>query len=209
MSLTDLLGNNEEGTEIINGVLNAIVVSNKDPEGLGRVKLSFPLLGDKVASDWVRVASFFTGKDRGAFFLPKVDDEVLVSFLGGNVNLPYVIGCLWNGVEKIPVPKNDQQDVSEIKTKSGQVIRFEEGKKGERITITDKKNNAIVIDTKKNTITVTAGKDITVEAKSGALTLKGSTVTVQAKSSVLIKGAKIDIKATGVMNLKGKMININ
>jgi len=47
------------------------------------------------------------GKDRGIFFLPEVDDEVLVAFENGDINQPYVIGSLWNGVDVPPETNSD------------------------------------------------------------------------------------------------------
>ncbi len=207
MSLVELWDGEQDTTQRINGVVNAIVTQTQDPEKLGRIKVRFPMLGN-IETDWIRICSFFSGPGRGAFFLPAKEDEVLVAFNQGNVNLPYVIGFLWNGVDKPPVPAKEMQDVREIKTASGQVIRFEE-KKNERITITDKKNNKIVIDTKKGSINVSCDKNIDIISSKGTITLKGSNVKIDAKSSVAISGSKIDIKAKGVLTLKGSRINLN
>jgi uncharacterized protein involved in type VI secretion and phage assembly len=53
------------------GVAVGIVTNNKDPEGLGRVKVAFPWLSDADESDWARVAAPMAGKDRGATFCPR------------------------------------------------------------------------------------------------------------------------------------------
>ncbi len=80
----------------INGVVIGIVTNNNDPQGMGRVRVRFPWRGDDDESYWARVATMMAGKDRGTFFLPEVDDEVLVAFDHGDINHPYVIGALWN-----------------------------------------------------------------------------------------------------------------
>ena len=78
------------------------VVNNKDTEGLGRVKVKFEWLSDLNESAWARIAAPTAGKDRGIYFLPEIDDEVLVAFAHGDVRFPYVIGSLWNGVDVPP-----------------------------------------------------------------------------------------------------------
>src|SRR2546426_9457473 len=79
------------------GVVAGIVTNNEDPDGLGRVKIRFPWLSEDNESWWARIAAPMAGKERGAYFLPEVDDEVLVAFEHGDVNFPYVLGALWNG----------------------------------------------------------------------------------------------------------------
>ena len=47
-------------------------------EHIGRVRVRYPWLDDKYVSGWARTVQFGAGKDRGAFVLPEVGDEVLV-----------------------------------------------------------------------------------------------------------------------------------
>jgi uncharacterized protein involved in type VI secretion and phage assembly len=75
----------EQGRSLTAGVVIGIVTNNKDTEGLGRVKVRFPWLSDLNESFWARVASPMAGDNRGVFFLPEKDDEVLVMFAHGDV----------------------------------------------------------------------------------------------------------------------------
>ena len=77
--LGDLLGD-KAAQGGIGGVVIGVVTNNQDPDELGRVKLRFPWLSEDYESNWARVASLMAGKERGAYFLPDVDDEVLVAF---------------------------------------------------------------------------------------------------------------------------------
>ena len=95
--LIDLINASPARNGRILGVVTGVVTNNKDPDKLGRVKVRFPWLSDTDESWWARVASPMAGKDRGVFFLPEVDDEVLVAFEHGDPRFPYVIGALWNG----------------------------------------------------------------------------------------------------------------
>src|SRR5437588_12280390 len=59
------------------GVEVGIVTNVKDDQKLGRIKVCFPRLPGKPESDWVRVAQPSAGPDRGFYWLPHVNDEVL------------------------------------------------------------------------------------------------------------------------------------
>ncbi|WP_435210111.1 phage baseplate assembly protein V [Streptomyces sp. bgisy034] len=85
------------------GVVIGIVRNNRDPQGLGRVKVELPWLADGTLTDWARVAVPMAGPGTGFFFLPEPDDEVLVAFEHGNPEVPYVVGALWNGKDRPPV----------------------------------------------------------------------------------------------------------
>src|SRR5262245_4717454 len=87
---------------LINGVVTGLVTSVNDPKHQGRVKVHFPWLGEEHETDWTRIATLMAGPDRGAFFMPEVDDEVLLAFEHGDVRFPYVVGFLWNGKDRTP-----------------------------------------------------------------------------------------------------------
>ena len=107
------------------GVVVGIVTNNKDPESLHRVKIRFPWLDQDNESHWARVASLMAGNGRGAYFLPEVDDEVLVAFEHGCVDYPYVVGALWNGKDKPPESNSDGLNKHRtIQSRSGHIIRL-------------------------------------------------------------------------------------
>jgi uncharacterized protein involved in type VI secretion and phage assembly len=75
-----------------------------DPENLGRVQVRYPHLSDTL-TEWSPVASIMAGGGRGCFFMPEVDDEVLVAPQQGDWNHPFIIGFVWNAVQ--PPPAHD------------------------------------------------------------------------------------------------------
>lgn len=215
MNLFDLLADSE-GREAfakrIQGVVIGVVTNNQDPEGLGRVKVKFPWLSDKEESYWARVAAPMAGKQRGFYFLPEVEDEVLVAFEHGDARFPYVLGALWNGKDKPPEINNEgKNDVRSIKSRSGHVIRLDDTSGAEKIEIIDKSgNNKIVIDAANNRIEITSDKDITLSAAKGTIKLDAQKIEISSSADTKIEaGAGMDVKATGVMNVKGSMVNIN
>lgn len=213
MRLSDLIDDDVQRalSARISGVTVAVVTNNQDPDKLGRVKVRFPWLSDEDESQWARVAAPMAGKDRGVFFLPEVDDEVLVTFEHGDIRFPYVIGALWNGKDTPPADNADgKNNIRVIKSRSGHLIRLNDEDGKETIEIIDKsEKNSIVIDTSKNTITMTSDKDIVLKAK-GTITLDGDKIEAKTKGDSKIEsGGKLDVKASGELNIKGSTVNIN
>ena len=201
-----------DNTTRITGVVVGVVTNNQDPDGLGRVKVKFPWLSDADESTWARIVSPMAGNKCGLYFLPEVDDEVLVVFEHGDVRFPYVLGALWNGKDKPPADNSDgKNNMRLLKSRSGHVIRLSDEDGKEKIEIVDKsEKNSIVFDTANNTITLTADKDIVLSAPQGTIKLDGQ--KIEAKSSADAKveaGAGLDVKASGTLNIKGATVNIN
>ena len=114
----------------------AEVVAVNDPDNRTRVQiklLNFDGVSSQDGPVWARVAVPFAGSDRGAFFLPDVGDEVLVTFLNGDPRFPIVIGGLWNGNAQAPETlggAGDRVDRWTIKGKAGARIAIIRGKFG-------------------------------------------------------------------------------
>jgi uncharacterized protein involved in type VI secretion and phage assembly len=200
-------------TQRITGVVIGVVTNNKDEEKLGRVKVRYPWLGKEDESNWARVAAPMAGKERGIYFLPEVEDEVLVAFEHGDMRFPVVIGSLWNGKDAPPeTNENGDNNVRVIKSRSGHIIRLNDEKDKEKIEIIDKsEKNSIVFDTANNTITITTEKDITLSASKGKITLDAKELEIKSSGAATIKsGGEMNVEASGsTMNIKGSTVNIN
>ncbi len=196
----------------INGAVIGIVTNNKDPDGLGRVKLKFPWLSDNDESTWARIATPMSGKQTGFYFLPEVDDEVLVVFEQGDIRFPYVLGGLWNGKDKPPLKNDDgKNNVRLIKSRSGHCIRLIDEAGKEKIEIEDKSGkNKLVIETATNTISITTDKDLKLSAEKGQITLAAQTVVIEAKGKLELKSSgTAKLESQGTLDIKGALVNIN
>jgi phage baseplate assembly protein V len=199
-------------TDRFYGVVVGIVTNNQDPENMHRVKVRFPWLSNDVESNWARVAAPMTGKDRGAYFLPEVDDEVLVAFEHGQVDHPFVVGCLWNGKDDAPESNADgENNHRTIKSRSGHVLRFNDKSGNETIEIIDKSGkNKIIIDTANNSITIEAQSDITIKSATGKLTMQANGIEMKSQMGVSVEAAQnMDLKANAMVTVKGAMIRLN
>lgn len=215
MNLFEILVETEEqalGAGRIYGVVIGIVTNNRDPKKLGRVKVKFPWLSDKDESNWARIATLMAGNRQGTYFLPEVNDEVLVAFERGDVHFPYILGALWNGKDKPPTPNDDgKNNVRVIQSRSGHRIRLNDENGKEKIEIIDKSGkNSLVFDTEKNAIAITSSQDITLFASQGTLKLEAKTIELKSAADTKIEsGAAMNLNASATMNLKGATINLN
>ncbi|MBI1298424.1 VgrG-related protein [bacterium] len=190
----------------INGVVPALVTNSRDPLNIGRVKVKYPIMagGDwELESDWVRVAAPGAGKARGLFWIPEVNDEVLVAFEYGDPHRPYIVGSLWNSLDNPPLQNtvaapNGVTTQRMLQSRTGHIILLDDSDGAAKIQIIDSTaKNEILIDTKQNSIKLTAEKDIT-------LTAKGN-ITLDAKGKVEIKsGTDTLITATAAFKVNAK-----
>ncbi|OPX45571.1 phage-related baseplate assembly protein [Ruminiclostridium hungatei] len=232
-NFTDYIKNEER----IFGVMVGVVVRNdsandSEKPGPGRVKVKIPLLGMEE-SNWARIVSFMAGKERGAFFLPEVDDEVLVAFENGDVNRPFIMGALWNGKDAPPDTNSDgKNNTRVIKSRSGHILQFSDKEKEEKITlksskghilelddkngeesikVTDKSGkNKIIISTKDNKVTVSSDKDIEFSAPKGKFTVNAQDIEMKSSAATKIEASSsMDVKSSANMTIKGATVNIN
>jgi len=213
MNLVDALEDEDEEiakSKRVNGVGIGIVTNNQDPEGMGRVKVKFPWLDEEAESDWVKVASMMGGKNRGAMFLPEVEDEVLVAFEQGDVDHPYVLGALWSKEDKPPGNNEDgKNNIRKITSRSGHEIIFNDDheQKKEKLEIHSKSGHVLILDD-------SAGKErIEIRDKTQKNIVRIDSVeniiSIEAATKLTIKAPMIEIEASGVLTLKGGMIKIN
>lgn len=177
------------------GVVEAVVYDADDPEKEGRVKLQFPWFDRDMITEWCRVCQFYAGNGYGAFYVPEVGDEVAVSFVHGDMRMPVVLGCLYNGKDKPVTFHAADKDEKTIRTKAGHQIVLVDTGGSETIRIIEKsEKNIIEISTQNN--------GITIESKGGKLTLKAREIEIHAD-------AALTMDAGADMTLKGATINLN
>lgn len=221
MSLIDALSDQEEiraRTRRINGVAVGIVSDNQDPDGLGRIKVNFPWLGDDTESDWVKIATFMAGDQFGGFFLPEVGDEVLVAFEQGDINYPYVIGSLWNSEDRPPETNADgNNNVRKIKSRSGHEITFtdDDAQQQEKLAIQTNAGHKIILDDTSGQEKIeiqdkTGGNSIVIDSAQNSITLESAvTLKLKAQTIEIESGTNMTIKANAMLTIQGSMVKIN
>lgn len=205
----------ETGDNRIFGVMLGIVAKNYHKDMPGRVCVTVPVR-DSNANElkWARVSMPSSGSKWGHYFLPEVGDQVLLAFEQGNLERPYVIGCIPKDSSKVvAADKNNQY--KKIVTKNGNSIIFEDKEEGDgekdKIQIQTAKNiHNIIMDNERHIITVQDkdGKNkIEMQTESGKMNIvceKKLTVQVGENVELILNGSngtitincnKINIKA--------------
>jgi type VI secretion system secreted protein VgrG len=157
---------------VVQGTQTAIVVGPKGEEiytdEWSRVKVQFhwDRYGklDENSSCWVRVAQAWAGKAWGGIQIPRIGQEVVVTFLEGDPDRPLIIGSVYNGSNKPPYTLPDNKTQSGFKSRSSMTgaadnfneIRFEDKKGAEQVYIQAEKNQDILV---KNDETHSVGND--------------------------------------------------
>jgi uncharacterized protein involved in type VI secretion and phage assembly len=219
-----LNGNSSEEFEAgtIHGVVVGRVTSVKDPDNLGRIKVKFPWLDETVDSNWARISAPMAGKNRGYYFLPEVDDEVLVAFEHGNPNYPYVVGMLWNGKDTPPeqnsVAHKEEGTVHRmIVTRSGHRIVFDDSNDNKSILIEDAtKKQSFFIDSVNHMIEIKTNGDMKIGVVGNLEISVGGNMSTEVRGTLQEKGAQVEIASTSgnlkldaraVLEMKGATVN--
>jgi len=196
---------------LLRGVSVAVVTQNRDPEGLGRVKIRFPWRENPDESYWARMAVPMAGKGRGTWFLPEVGDEVLVACEANRVEHPYVLGCLWNGKDPPPETNADgNNDIRMIHSRSGHEIVFDDGSEG-RIDIHLKDSKRVVrLDPDGIRISDDSGNQIEIQSSPGSIGIKSNTsISIESKTISIKADASMTLQATGTLTIQGSLVKIN
>jgi type VI secretion system secreted protein VgrG len=139
---------------VVPGPETAIVVGPSGEEihtdEHGRVKVQFHWdrqgQRNEQSSCWLRVQQSWSGPSWGTWFLPRIGMEVVVQFVRGNPDMPFVSGCLYNGDNHTPYPLPDEKTKSTIKTNSSpggggfNELRFEDKAGSEEVFLHAQKN---------------------------------------------------------------------
>lgn len=218
---------------LIDGAVSAIVTDIKDPDSQGRVKVKIPVLADDLETGWCRVVQVGAGPTHGVVWLPEVGDEVLVVFGMGHVDEPYVLGGLFNGNDKPDKEWSEHVDSSggtvqrrALVSRTGMFLELIESSSDELVnikagdqTVTVKQNGdkSIEINAGGGPVHVTAQQNVEVTSSSGDVKVKGTSVSIEATSSLDLKGATVTLKgdgsaelsSSGTTTVKGSMVQIN
>jgi uncharacterized protein involved in type VI secretion and phage assembly len=184
------------------GVYPALVSDIRDPDGQGRVLVTLPWSPDPDNGRyeaWARVATFMGGNNRGSWFIPDVNDEVLIVFEAGDVRRPYVIGALWNGSDTPP----------ESMDGSGQnFLKVLRSRNGVKVTLDDTDGREqLILETpggQRMTLKDGPGAVEIVDSNGNSVKLETSGITVNAAAKVTINASQVEVSA-GMVTVNAAM----
>lgn len=206
------------------GFLLGTVLANNDREKKGLLKIRLLREGSAVnVLEGVKLVTPFAGDGYGCYALPEIGEQVLVGFLGGSYDRPFVLGSLYAvGDGMLSDCFTDANAVKKIKTKAGAVIEISdvEGKEAIRVgtpgglsvTLEDKGGSVVLttddatltLDGKKGKVTLNGGKELSLESGQAKLTLKSNGGIKLEGVGIEIKGSTLKIESSGTLAVKGQ-----
>jgi len=168
----------------------AVVKDNQDPEKLGRVRVQFlwqKEQDEEMMTPWIRIAQPHGGNNKGFYFIPEIDEEVMVGFENGNAEKPYVTGTLYQGEQK-PGENwyTDENEVKAIRTKNGHTIEIhDEGDDGYiRIYDNEKENYILTFSTDDKLIKLESTGNIELYAEKDIILKAKNDIALQADNHI-------------------------
>ena len=182
------------------GVYPALITDIVDPKKMGRVRVKLMWAHENVEI-WARLTTLMAGKDRGTWFVPEVEDEVLVIFEGGNVNRPYVIGSLWNGVDRPPLALDDagENNIKTIRSRSGVCITLDDTDGEEKIRLETPAGQKVTLKDEPNEIEIT-------DQHQNAITLSTEGIHVSSPKQIRLDTTQLEISSTKIKISAGTSI---
>lgn len=177
----------------IKGLHTGIVTQlESDPNGEDRILVKIPIINNEEQGIWCRVASPDAGENRGIFFMPEIEDEVIIGFINEDPNNAIVLGMLHSSGKPAPITASDDNHQKGIVTRSEMKVLFDDEKK------------SIGIETP-------AGKKITLDEDKGVIKIEdenSNVITIDSKGIKMESAGNIEIKATGDVKIEGTNVSI-
>jgi uncharacterized protein involved in type VI secretion and phage assembly len=170
----------------------ARVVSLDDPESLNRVQvrlIAYDGVDGQDAPLWARVVAPFAGKDRGAFFMPDVDDEVLVLFTNGDTRFPLVLGGVWNGTSTSPADLGpDGNRYKRIRSKNGITITLDDQQGQETLKMETPGGQSVTLKDGPGSVTCE-------DSNGNSIKMEPAGITIQAAAKVKVQASTVEVSA--------------
>ena len=181
--------------ERLYGVYPAVVTDIRDPSNQGRVKIALP---DAAAGPghaaWARLATLMAGRNRGSWFLPDVNDEVLVAFEGGDPRRPYVVGSLWNASAQPPQSMDaaGHNNRKVLRSRNGVTLTLDDQDGTEQMILETPGGQKVTLKDGPGAIVIEDANGNSIKLATAGITVTASMVTVNAGMSAFSGAVKAD-----------------
>lgn len=196
-------------SNLVNGLQIGIVTQiEEDPNNQFRIKVRMPMLSESGEGVWARLATLNASKDMGSYFIPNVNDEVIVGCLGNNPDTPIVLGSLYSSTNNMPYPIDANNFKKGFVTKEGTRIIMDDDKKSVEISTAQGNKLMISDDLKGFALEDENGNKITMDNQ--GITIESSKdLNIKAAGNIKVEGMQTGIEASAKLDLKGAIINLN
>jgi type VI secretion system secreted protein VgrG len=176
---------------------------------LGRIKVQFhwDLAGAKneYSSCFLRVVQPWAGPGWGSQFIPRVGMEVLVSFIGGDLDNPVVVGALYNAVNPPTYPLPAARSWSGIRTRSTpggngyNELAFNDETGNEEVFVRAQKNLRELVQGERvadlrggDTVRVAGSESVTIGGNQSTIVAGGQLERVEQNQTIIVGGDRLD-----------------
>ncbi|MZI92919.1 type VI secretion system tip protein VgrG [Vibrio sp. CAIM 722] len=198
--------------------IGVVTQLNEDPGSNYRIQIKIPTLDSESNLIWARLATYYASSGYGNFFIPDVDDEVIVGFINQDPGNPIILGSVYSSKNTMPNDLTSDNYIKGIVTKNQLKLTFDDENKAitletpegnsivmsdtdKSITLTDQNSNSISMG--ESGITIKSSKDVTISADSAISTESSSGTTIKATGDVKISGANVSAEAKTGLTVKG------
>lgn len=196
-----------------------------DPDGEDRIMVRLPVIHKEDEGIWSRICTLDAGENRGTFFRPEIDDEVIVGFINNDPRHAVILGMCNSSSKPAPLPGsddnhekgyvsrsemkmifNDDKKTIQIETPGGNKVLISEDEK--KIHMEDQNGNKITMD--KDGIKIESIKELTLKAATDLKAEAGSNANLKGGSQLKVEGgAGAEFSSGGSTKLKGSVVQIN
>ncbi len=208
----------------VTGLQVGIITSLEDPDGEDRVRVRIPMISIAEDGIWARLAALDAGAERGTFWRPELDDEVVLGFLNADPRDAIILGMLNSSAKPAPLTGSDDNHEKGIVTRSGMKMIWNDDKvsltietpAGKKIILDEDAGNILLEDENGNSLTLNSDgiayesqADISIKA-AGDLKLEGTNVEIKASVEFKAEGsAGAELTAGGTAKVQGALVQIN
>ena len=183
----------------------------EDPDNEFRVQVEIPLLGADGEAVWARLSTFYSGKGIGAYFMPEVNDEVILGFMNNDPRFPIILGSVFSSSIPAPETPDEKNTIKTLVTQSKLQLKFDDENKV--ITILTPSGNTVILSDADKAITLLTPEGITMVLSDEN---KGITLTDQNKNKiemndngiVVESASDLTLKATQNVKIEGMQVEI-
>lgn len=197
--------------------IGVVTQIEQDPGGAYRIKVTLPTIDEQAEGVWARLATLDAGLQRGTFFLPELEDEVVMGFINDDPRDAIILGMLHSPNRNAPFTATAENSEKGYVSREGLKVVFQEEEKAiklqtparnelvisdeeEGFLFSDQHGNSIRMD--RNGISLRSDSSITLEARQGIMQRAGTTWQAEANEQ-----GKLSSRST--LEIKGQPVNIN
>jgi uncharacterized protein involved in type VI secretion and phage assembly len=184
---------------------------HEDPDGQRRVKVLLPLVTKGADGVWVRMLAPYATDKAGFYFMPEVNDEIVLGFLGDDPTSAIMLGSLHSGKRAAPYTPDQPNTTKAIVSNSQLKVTFDDAKKILTLLTPDGRSITMDDDQKSITIKDSPSNDNTIVMNSSGISLKSKgDISLSATGKVTIEGtAGVSIKTPANLSASGQSVKID